>query len=867
MDAADQLPIPVLIMKVRSLIVLFTFALVGSPCSAQTLTELLASVGKADNAEQRAEILLSATKAAASINSHEDVNDLATLCVQEGQGSDRDDIVANALLLLSRSEARQGSQTRSLSNALKAYAFAEDADISTRSEITLWLARSYMKANVAQRALDYAELLLDLQGVDPGVEEEALWIAATSSQALGDGQHARNAYADIIKRAQARKDQETLFKVYSALSALEVSEGRYEDARRFATDLLILCHTTGEGTDRGIVLNNLGELDLKLNDHAQALDHFREAATWLYDMPDLYERVLINTAVAYAELGQYTTAMSVVENAMLRAERHKLGEILIRSKVLKASIALLDGQFSESRAVATEAELLAHQSGRTDQEIEALNVLLHLARKRNFHEEAQQLEKRLNKLLSAQEERSIRDRRAEEDRVLLHQKQEREILDMVYKEKRDRMMMQQVMLDAENQSKEMDILRYEKELQESLIRQEALARERAQQELTIARTALDAERNARTIEQLEGQQSLQMLRVTRLELEQKQRSNALEMLRKQNDLLESDRKLKLAEQRRDRIISRAAIAGGLLMLLATVAAFTVMRKMRQKNRVIRDQVKQIGTINDELASKNADLMDSITYARTIQSTIVPTTDEFRSQLPDSFLFYRPRDLVSGDLPFMLRIGDRLYVAAVDCTGHGVPAAMLSFIAYYNLNEIIRTRPGIGMDEVLHELHIRVLQTIGRGQEGERLSDGMDIGLCRIDVTTGELTFAGAQMSLLIERSGNVTRVKGDVRAIGDRFGYGPPTFTEHHFLLGAMDRAYLFSDGIIHQFGGENGRKKFSYARLMELVQDLASHDQESSLQHVTATFQNWKQEMEQTDDVLLIGFSLRGLIQQSNAA
>ena len=144
---------------------------------------------------------------------------------------------------------------------------------------------------------------------------------ANSSQALGDGQHARTAYADIIKRAQARKDQETLFKVYSALSALEVSEGRYEDARRSATDLLVLCHTTGEGTDRGIVLNNLGELDLKLNDHAQALDHFREAATWLYDMPDLYERVLINTAVAYAELGQYTTAMSVVENAMLQIGR------------------------------------------------------------------------------------------------------------------------------------------------------------------------------------------------------------------------------------------------------------------------------------------------------------------------------------------------------------------------------------------------------------------------------------------------------------------------------------------------------------------------------------------------------------------
>lgn len=169
MDAADQLPVPVLNMKARILTAFFLSAMAADPCAAQTLTELLASVGKADNTEQRAEILLSATKAAAAINSHEDVNDLATLCVQEAQGSDREDIVANALLLLSRSEARQGSQTRSLSNALKAYAFVEDADITTRSHVTLWLARSYMKANVAQRALDYSELILDLQGVEPRI--------------------------------------------------------------------------------------------------------------------------------------------------------------------------------------------------------------------------------------------------------------------------------------------------------------------------------------------------------------------------------------------------------------------------------------------------------------------------------------------------------------------------------------------------------------------------------------------------------------------------------------------------------------------------------------------------------------------------
>ena len=348
-----------------------------------------------------------------------------------------------------------------------------------------------------------------------------------------------------------------------------------------------------------------------------------------------------------------------------------------------------------------------------------------------------------------------------------------------------------------------------------------------------------------------------MLEMNKLDLERKQKEQSMAMLKRQNELLEKDGELKAAEQQRAEVVARTSIAA--VALLAAVAGFFfwVMRKVKGKNRLIREQVAQIGLINAELSDKNADLLSSITYAHNIQKAIIPTEAQLRELVPDSFLYYRPRDIVSGDLPFIRKAGKRLFLATIDCTGHGVPAAMLSFMAYYNLNDIISTRPDIGVGTILDLLHLRISDAVHARSGGHALSDGMDITLVDLDLENGVLHYSGAQNALMVVQDGVCHRIKGDRCSIGDPSGDRGGGFQAHRIELRPEDRVYLFSDGLIHQFGGEDGRKKFSNARLARRTADLAAHPACEAGELLKTEHLRWQGNTTQTDDIVLIGFSI----------
>ena len=257
----------------------------------------------------------------------------------------------------------------------------------------------------------------------------------------------------------------------------------------------------------------------------------------------------------------------------------------------------------------------------------------------------------------------------------------------------------------------------------------------------------------------------------------------------------------------------------------------------------------------EIQEKNKKIEDSIDYAQRIQQSIVPSTEIIKQQLPKSFIFYVPRDVVSGDFPWYADRNNNIYIAAVDCTGHGVPGALLSFVGYFILNNIVDHRKAYSAGEVLDMLHMGVRTTLKQDMEGAQARDGMDLGLCKINILKNELEYSGAHRPLYLLRNGEIIEFKGDRKAIGGiPLGRKPELpFTTHKIKPEKGDKIFFFSDGLPDQLGGPE-RKKYSPKRIRDMIVEHQHCSMDEYHKLFEEDFMIWKTGIKQTDDVLLIG-------------
>jgi PAS domain S-box-containing protein len=257
----------------------------------------------------------------------------------------------------------------------------------------------------------------------------------------------------------------------------------------------------------------------------------------------------------------------------------------------------------------------------------------------------------------------------------------------------------------------------------------------------------------------------------------------------------------------------------------------------------------------EIADKNRKIEDSINYAQRIQSAILPNNDFIREYLPKSFIFYKPRDVVSGDFPWFFKHEDLIYIAVVDCTGHGVPGALLSFVGYFLLNNIVDHEREYTSAEVCDLLHSGVRDTLKQNREDAQGRDGMDIALLKFNPKKNEIHYAGAHRSLYFLRNGELTEYKGDRKAIGGiPLGNKPEkNFTDYTIIVQPGDKVFFFSDGLTDQLGGPDF-KKFSPARVRELIVANQKFSMEEYDKFFDNEFITWKGKEKQIDDVLLIG-------------
>ncbi|MCF8335190.1 MAG: PAS domain S-box protein [Bacteroidales bacterium] len=260
-------------------------------------------------------------------------------------------------------------------------------------------------------------------------------------------------------------------------------------------------------------------------------------------------------------------------------------------------------------------------------------------------------------------------------------------------------------------------------------------------------------------------------------------------------------------------------------------------------------------IEMEIQDKNKKITESINYAQRIQSSILPDNKIIREYLPKSFIFYEPRDVVSGDFPWFILNEDIIFIAAVDCTGHGVPGALLSFIGYFQLNNIVDHNKNYTAAQVLDKLHYGVRSTLKQERFDAEARDGMDIALCRIDKKNNELQFAGAHRPLYLLRDGELIQYKGNRKAIGGIPHRKKPEkdFVNHVINIKKGDKIFFFTDGLPDQIGGPN-KRKYTPKRIRENILENKDLTMQQFSSFFLDDYKKWKKNNKQIDDVLMIG-------------
>ncbi len=298
------------------------------------------------------------------------------------------------------------------------------------------------------------------------------------------------------------------------------------------------------------------------------------------------------------------------------------------------------------------------------------------------------------------------------------------------------------------------------------------------------------------------------------------------------------------------------------------------QRIEKQHLVVSQQRDQIQDIHEEVTK-------SISYAQRIQSSALPDIKVLMENVKDCFVLFKPRDIVSGDFYYFTRVKNKLIITVSDCTGHGIPGAFMSMLGMSMIDNIVVSNQVFDPGEILNRMRNQIIHALSQSVDGDGQRDGMDMGICVIDLDTNMMQFAGANNPMIIlsrnhkewkdrkgvksltdDKSGlNLYRVKADSMPISIYLKMD--NFKTHEYQLEANDMVYLFSDGFVDQFGGANdeirnaGGKKFkikAFQQLLVEISDMPASDQQKKLDH---TIKEWRGSIDQVDDITVLGFRI----------
>jgi serine phosphatase RsbU (regulator of sigma subunit)/CheY-like chemotaxis protein len=299
----------------------------------------------------------------------------------------------------------------------------------------------------------------------------------------------------------------------------------------------------------------------------------------------------------------------------------------------------------------------------------------------------------------------------------------------------------------------------------------------------------------------------------------------------------------------------------ILQMLASQAAISIENanlyaRIEERTREVEEEKDKLEQAKVIIEQKNEDITASIRYARRIQEAVFPEVGALQKNFPNSFILFRPKDIVSGDFYWFSDKENTFMIAAADCTGHGVPGGFMSVMASNFMNQIVNEDHLIEPAEVVARLNNRIRFALKQDVVGGESADGMDMALCAVNVREGMLQFCGAKRPLILYRGSEVIEYRGDKQSIGGRSDDNTEPYEQNSVKIESSNRIYLFSDGFTDQFGGDEHKKYGSrrFREFLDSLQGLSMHEQGERL---GVELDAWRGSVEQTDDILVVGLQV----------
>ena len=415
-------------------------------------------------------------------------------------------------------------------------------------------------------------------------------------------------------------------------------------------------------------------------------------------------------------------------------------------------------------------------------------------------------------------------------------------------------------------------LTYEQQLSTQDIKSEAQKEvTKSQAELEMEKRQREVQKQIMELQQLRAQAKQDSLGVvvnvkqdslTKAQQEAQQRQIRIDLLKKEAELTTTKLREQQARARTQNIIIYSSLIFLVFILIFAIVLFKNYRDKKKANELLSLQNEEIQKQRDHIQKQNENISKSINYAQGIQKALLPSQSSLSIAFPESFIFFRPRDIVSGDYYWFRPLSnskdifnpntDKFAIAAIDCTGHGVPGAFLSMIGYNLLDEIVSKgihNPGT----ILKELNNGIRKALRQDETDNR--DGMDMALCVVDIKNRTIEFAGAKNPVVYISDSEVFRIRGDKESIGGGYGVTENDFTTHQITIEKPTWFYLFSDGFIDQFGGADGRK-FMIKGFVDLLAGISVLPAVQQREMLKNTLKDWLgTQYQQVDDVLVVGF------------
>ncbi len=823
-------------------------------CNAQGQDDLLSTAVTSGTARERAASLIDLSTKERIAGRFKNAVEYAILGSSEAEKNNLPTDQTRGLLELAMAYKAKGETENAIGAAVRATLVNGTAHSTLRTTALLYLSGLYVAANHPQKALEHLEEARHTTAAAQ-VPASSLLRVEVAAKASTLQPAEMEAYCSTTLAGKAAKEDLGLqFTLWAQLATAQARLGKNMAALESEDQVMRMAIAQDRPLDAAICANNKAELYNRAGKQEQSIEAYNQGLILVEDLPDIRLNMAVNVIQAMALAGHRDAALRMLEDAKRQAKRTELARMMPRVLLTASAVHLMLGDLQNAQTAALDALANAQEQSDEEDQVEACEMLTAVFERMHLDNEARQYERRGRDIGQGMAKKQETTRADHEAQLLRLQRIEREQTDLLNRDQRKETRLRQLALDADNHEKQLSLLLYEKQLQEAAGREAAMVSERTKRELLLVQASLDKERQQRRIQELDNGRMAQALNISKLTTAQKEQQQAMVLLEQQNKMATMATKALEAKQAQQQAVRNLVIAVAIAALILAGWMYWAWLVARRKKRMVTEQNQHIKSINSELNAKNQDIESSLGYARTIQSTIIPKEQTLRNLMPESFLMYKPLQNVSGDLPFVREVDGRIFVAAIDCTGHGVPAAMMTFIAYYGLNDLLLQHPHANSAELLDLLHDHVRKAMNERSEGGLYNDGFDIGLCIIDIKIGNLCFSGAQLPLLLVRNGQAQRFKGDILPLGDDRFERKAGYKRHSIELHHGDALYLFSDGLIHQFGGESGEKKFSMKRLSELLERADALNLPDVKTETERAFEAWRNGQSQTDDVLLIG-------------